>query len=73
MASPSVGDPALKYGDINAVTPSTGEVKGLINSEKENIGLNENQEIEEKDKIIFESQYKNQCQIKIKKQKKEPM
>ena len=55
------------------MTPSTGEVKGLINSEKENIGLNENQEIEEKDKIIFESQYKNQCQKKIKKQKKEPM
>ena len=30
MASPSAGAPALKYGDVNAVTPSPGEVKGLI-------------------------------------------
>ena len=29
MASPSAGDPALKYGDVNTVTPSPGEVKGL--------------------------------------------
>ena len=29
MASPSSGAPALKYGDVNTVTPSLGEVKGL--------------------------------------------
>ena len=32
----------------------------LINNEEENIDRNENEEIEEKDKINFESQYKNQ-------------
>ena len=31
MASPSAGAPALKYRDVNTVTPSPGEVKGLIN------------------------------------------
>ena len=31
LASPSAGAPALKYGDVNTVTPSPGEVKGLIN------------------------------------------
>jgi len=30
LTSPSAGDLALKYGDINAVTPSPGEAKGLI-------------------------------------------
>ena len=30
LASPSAGAPTLKYGDVNAVTPSPGEVKGLI-------------------------------------------
>ena len=30
LASPSAGANALKYGDINTVTPSPGEVKGLI-------------------------------------------
>ena len=30
LASPSEGAPALKYGDVNIVTPSPGEVKGLI-------------------------------------------
>ena len=30
MASPSAGAPELKYGDVNTVTPSPGEVKGLI-------------------------------------------
>ena len=30
MASPSAGAPALKYWDVNTVTPSPGEVKGLI-------------------------------------------
>ena len=30
MASPSVGAPALKYGDVNTETTSPGEVKGLI-------------------------------------------
>ena len=30
MASPSRGAPALNYGDVNTVTPSPGEVKGLI-------------------------------------------
>ena len=29
LASPSAGAPALKYGDVNTVTPSPGEVKGL--------------------------------------------
>ena len=29
LASPSTGAPALKYGDVNTVTPSPGEVKGL--------------------------------------------
>ena len=29
MASPSAGATALKYGDVNTVTPSPGEVKGL--------------------------------------------
>ena len=31
MASPSAGAPALKYGYVNTVTTSPGEVKGLIN------------------------------------------
>ena len=30
LASPSAGAPALKYGDVNTVTPSPGEVKGLM-------------------------------------------
>ena len=30
LASPSAGAPALKYGDVNTVTLSPGEVKGLI-------------------------------------------
>ena len=30
LASPSVGDPTLKYGDVNTVTTSPCEVKGLI-------------------------------------------
>ena len=29
LASPSVGAPALKYGDVNIETTSPGEVKGL--------------------------------------------
>ena len=29
LASPSAGAPALKYGYVNIVTPSPGEVKGL--------------------------------------------
>ena len=33
LASPSAGAPALKYGDVNTVTPSPGEVKGLINDD----------------------------------------
>ena len=31
LASPSEGAPALKYGAVNTVTPSPGEVKGIIN------------------------------------------
>ena len=30
LASPSAGATALKYGAVNTVTPSPGEVKGLI-------------------------------------------
>ena len=30
LASPSTGAPAIKYGDVNTMTPSPGEVKGLI-------------------------------------------
>ena len=30
LSSPCSGAPALKYGDVNIVTPSLGEVKGLI-------------------------------------------
>ena len=30
LASPSAGDLALKYGDVNTETTSPGEVKGLI-------------------------------------------
>ena len=30
LASPSAGAPALKYGDVNTVTPSPSEVKRLI-------------------------------------------
>ena len=30
MASLCAGAPALYYGDVNTVTPSPGEVKGLI-------------------------------------------
>ena len=30
LASPYAGAPALKYGNVNTVTPSPGEVKGLI-------------------------------------------
>ena len=36
LASPSAGAPALKYGDINTVTTSPGEVKGLIKIYKHN-------------------------------------
>ena len=41
MASPSTGAPALEYGDVKTVTPSPGEVKGLIvirNGEQESWG-----------------------------------
>ena len=31
LASPSVGAPALNYGDVNTETTSPGEVKGLNN------------------------------------------
>ena len=30
LSSPSAGASALKYGDVNTVTPSPGEVKGLM-------------------------------------------
>ena len=30
LASPGAGAPALKYRDVNIVTPSPGEVKGLM-------------------------------------------
>ena len=30
LASPNEGAPAPKYGDVNTVTSSHGEVKGLI-------------------------------------------
>ena len=30
LVSPSAGAPALKYGDVNTVTSSPGEVKGLM-------------------------------------------
>ena len=30
LASPSAGAPTLNYGDVNTVTPSPGEAKGLI-------------------------------------------
>ena len=33
LALPSAGATALKYGDVNTVTPSPGEVKGLINDD----------------------------------------
>ena len=29
LASPSAGAPALKYGNVNTLSPSPGEVKGL--------------------------------------------
>jgi len=41
LASPSAGASALKYGDVNTVTPSPGEIKGLILYLK-NIILNKN-------------------------------
>ena len=31
LASPSAGASVLKYEDVNTLTPSPGEVKGLIN------------------------------------------
>ena len=39
LTSPSAGAPALKYGDVNTVTPSPGEVKGLIIDLKEDSSL----------------------------------
>ena len=30
LASPCAGAPSINYGDVNTVTPSPGEVKGLI-------------------------------------------
>ena len=30
LASPSAGAHALNYGDVNTVTPSPGEVKGIM-------------------------------------------
>ena len=30
LTSPGAGAPGLKYGYVNTVTPSPGEVKGLI-------------------------------------------
>ena len=32
LASSCAGAPSLKYGDVNTVTPSPGEIKGLIMS-----------------------------------------
>ena len=37
LSSPSAGAPALKYGDVNTVTPSPGEVKGLNQIKKQKI------------------------------------
>ena len=34
LASTSAGAPALNYGDVNTVTTSPGEVKGLIPPKK---------------------------------------
>ena len=34
LASPSAGAPALKYGDVNTVTPSPGDVQGNLKSMK---------------------------------------
>ena len=36
LASPSAGAPALNYGDVNTVTPSPGEVKGIIMEKSKN-------------------------------------
>ena len=30
LASPNAGASALKYGDVNTLTPSPGEIKGLM-------------------------------------------
>ena len=48
MASPSAGAPALKYGDVNTVTPSPGEVKGLINELWNSVEKSEEVLMEEK-------------------------
>ena len=45
LAWPSAGAPAVKYGDVNTVTPSPGEVKGLmkksfIRSKNKKISIN---------------------------------
>ena len=37
LASPSAGAPALNYGDVNTVTSSRGEVKGLRRLNKRGI------------------------------------
>ena len=37
LASPSAGALALKYGYVNTVTTSPGEVKGLINNILEDV------------------------------------
>ena len=40
MASPSAGAPALKYGYVNTVTTSHGEIKLLIRNDKINSNNN---------------------------------
>ena len=40
MASPSAGASALKHGDVNTVTPSPGEVKGLKELNLNNFNTN---------------------------------
>ena len=44
MASPCAGAPALKYGDVNTVTPSPGEVKRLNDFNKDESKINLNNE-----------------------------
>ena len=58
MASTSAGAPALNYGDVNTVTSSPGEVKGLISS-PEKISK-EKKEIIESYNAIMKNKYQNQ-------------
>ena len=60
-----------KNSDNNEENIESEKEEEIMNKEEDNLGLNENQESEEEDKIYFEPQYKKSIPNKNKKIKKE--